>query len=206
MIVCDGDGKAMSWLVRKWRGGLHRYAPAAVKRWLWDREFQSGKWDCLEQMAGDCLYPYIEKYAHGGSILDLGCGPGATANNLPQGSYACYVGVDISETALEKARARSARDGRSLLTHFQQGDLARYQPAQAFNVIVFGDSLYYVPASQHAAVLARYATCLLPNGVMIVRLNGARPVMQALLHAEYAMLEEQCYWKTVWVLVCQRRG
>jgi hypothetical protein len=58
------------------RGLVQRYAPPSIKRWLWNHEYEEGRWKCLDAMAGDCAYPHVERYPKNGNILDLGCGPG----------------------------------------------------------------------------------------------------------------------------------
>ncbi len=74
---------------------VQRYGTADMKKRLWDSEFSSGRWDCLDNMPYDCVYPYVEKYAGKCSILDLGCGPGATGNELGSDRYSSYTGVDL---------------------------------------------------------------------------------------------------------------
>jgi SAM-dependent methyltransferase len=124
-------------------------------------------------MDGDCLYPVIERYGEGRAILDLGCGPGATANEI-DGSYVWYTGVDISRVALEKARLRSIENQRNLRCEYIRSDMALYEPNRRYDVIVFGDSLYYVPRKKIPEMLRRYAGYLSPTGVFIARIKGVR--------------------------------
>jgi hypothetical protein len=62
------------------RGFILSYGPSGIKKRLWDREFSGTKWDFIDNTTGDCIYPYLEKHANHGNILDLGCGSGNTAN------------------------------------------------------------------------------------------------------------------------------
>lgn len=134
-------------VVQKFKSGLRglvqRNGSARIKRWLWDAEFTSGKWDCLDDMSQDCMNPYIERYANKGAVLDLGCGPGATGNELAVDSYHSYTGVDISDVAIDKARARTLRNQRETRNSYCQSDIYSYVPVQQYDVIAFGDSLYY---------------------------------------------------------------
>jgi SAM-dependent methyltransferase len=159
----------MTLLRRKIRGLLQIYGPSTAKRKLWDREYQSGKWDCLDKMRGDCLYDTLESYSKGSSVLDLGSGPGTTCNEIA-GNYLWYTGVDISELALEKARRRTAETGRPC--EFVCSDIATYVPGRLYDVIVCGDSLYYLPESSIEGVLHRYSGYLSPKGVFIARVRG----------------------------------
>jgi SAM-dependent methyltransferase len=135
------------------RGVLQAHGPRNIKQRLWDQEFDGGRWDCLDSTAGDCIYPYLEKYARGGRILDLGCGSGSTSNELAATAYGSYTGVDISEVALEKARKRSQANGRADRNQYFQSDIITYVPSRTFDVILFRDSIAYVPWGRITAVL-----------------------------------------------------
>jgi len=152
-------------LRRKVRGVIQRYGSNAVKRRLWNAEFSSGRWSGLENMEGDCLYPTLEKYSRGKAILDLGCGPGATAAEIR--GYGSYTGVDISEVAIAKAQARNP------LCDFAVSNIESYRPRREYDVILFADSLYYV--ARIPDVLHRYSAYLRPSGVFIARIKGVRP-------------------------------
>jgi SAM-dependent methyltransferase len=151
-------------------GFLASYAPSFVKRRLWDRDFSVGKWDFIDNTVGDCVYPHLERHARGGDILDLGCGPGNTANELAIGAYREYIGVDISAVALEKARKRTQESGRAEKNSFSRSDFLGYAPTQDFDVVLFRESLYHVPYGQVLAILQKYSKHLKKSGVFIVRL------------------------------------
>src|SRR5271155_713184 len=152
------------------RGFLLSYGPSGVKKRLWDKEFSSTKWDFIDNTVGDCVYPYLEKYAQHGNILDLGCGPGNTANELTAEVYRSYVGVDISEAALAKAVKRSQENGRADKNSFVASDFLGYKPTQGFDIILFRESLYHVPYGQVKPILDKYSKNLKAGGVFIVRL------------------------------------
>ena len=151
-------------------GFLASYAPSFIKKRLWDRDFSGGKWDFIDNTVGDCVYPHLERHSRGGDILDLGCGPGNTANELAIDAYRNYIGVDISEVALGKARKRTQENGRANKNSFVRSDFLGYAPAQEFDVILFRESLYHVPYGQVLSILQKYSSHLKKNGVFIVRL------------------------------------
>ncbi len=159
------------------RGFLLSYGPTSVKKLFWDKEFASSKWDFIDNTVGDCVYQYLEKYARGGDILDLGCGPGNTANELAEGAYRNYVGIDISDAALAKATKRTKQNGREQKNSFAQSDFLSYVPPQDFDVILFRESLYHVPFGQVKPILEKYSKHLKEEGVFVVRLyaGDARP-------------------------------
>lgn len=155
-------------------GLLKRFGPADTKKLLWDKEFAGGHWDFIDDTSGDCVYSYLETYSRNGAILDLGCGPGNTANELSEHSYRTYMGVDISDAALSKARKRTEESGRANNTRFELGDFLSYSPSQHVDVILFRESLYHVPLRKVKNMLRRYSQHLRAGGVFIVRLVTSR--------------------------------
>ena len=187
---------------------VQRYGRASLKRRLWDWEFRSGKWNCLEQFGADPIYPLLAAYARGGAILDLGCGPGTTANELNPTAYSRYTGVDISAVALDTARRRSAERGESGRHEYAQSDLTSYVPTRSYRVILAGDSLYYLPPGQIVPTLTRYAQHLAPGGVLLIKLNGMpkhRPLMDRIA-AAFTVIERTEYPPDVAVIACQPKG
>jgi SAM-dependent methyltransferase len=177
-------------------GLLKRYGPSRMKKFFWDREFASGHWDFIDNTVGDPVYPHLEKYVGEGTILDLGCGPGNTANELAC-PYRKYVGVDISEVALAKARARTEQTGRTEKNSFICSDFMSFDPGEQFDVILFRESMYHVPLGKVKTILDKYAQFLAEEGVFVVRLfiqgpKGAkrfrpRAVIQA-IEAEFDLV------------------
>jgi 2-polyprenyl-3-methyl-5-hydroxy-6-metoxy-1,4-benzoquinol methylase len=153
------------------RGLLKRYGPSRIKKILWDQEFSGTHWDFIDNTAGDCVYPHLEKHLKNGSILDLGCGPGNTANELAANAYTIYVGVDISQAALAKATKRTKENGRADKNTFACSDFLSYRPTQQFDVILFRESMYHIPHGEIKATLDHYSEYLKDDGLFIVRMN-----------------------------------
>jgi len=151
------------------RGRVQKWGPAWLKQKQWDQEFADGRWDFIENTSGDLIYQYLEKYCQKGSLLDLGCGSGNTGCELAADAYETYVGVDISEVALNKARQRSGELQRNGRNQYFRSDIATYVPNQAYNVILFRESIYYIPEPKITGLLERYSRHLKPGGVLIVR-------------------------------------
>jgi SAM-dependent methyltransferase len=171
------------------RGALLSFGPQAIKRRVWDSEYRRDMWRFRDHTVGDCVYCHLETHTHHGSILDLGCGSGNTATELSDGAYASYLGVDISEAALEKAAQRSAESGRDGKNRFARADFLDWRPpSEQFDVILFRESMYHVPLSKVKAVLNRYATNLKAGGVFIVRVFAANKETAEIKHRPNAML------------------
>jgi SAM-dependent methyltransferase len=152
------------------RGFIASYGPSSIKKRVWDKEFSGSKWNFINNTAGDCVYPYLEKYAHNGNILDLGCGPGNTANELAADVYHTYVGVDISEAALAKAVRRTKDNDRAGKNSFVNCDFLDYEPKAEFDIILFRESMYHIPYGQVLRILKKFSKHLKSSGVFIVRL------------------------------------
>ncbi len=142
------------------RGFLLSYGPSNIKRRFWDKEYSEEKWSFAYNTVGDCVYPHLERHAAGGSILDIGCGSGNTATEMAETSYRSYLGVDISEAALAKARRRSQECGRQDKNHFECGDFLSYVPTGQYDVILFRESMYHVPLGKVKSTLDRYSKYL----------------------------------------------
>jgi len=189
---------------RKISSFLKAYGPSSLKKILWDKEFASTKWDFIDHTEGDCVYENLEKYARNGSVLDLGCGPGNTANEMANTTYQKYVGVDISEEALAKGRKRTVETGRVGKNFFVQGDFVNYTPAERFDVILFRESMYHVPMARIKETLDRLSSFVKDGGVFIVRMYTAdndsggkdkpRPLaMIHILETEFEVIEKRVY-------------
>lgn len=185
------------------RGALLSYGPRSLRRKVWDKEYRAEKWSFAYNTSGDCVYPHLEKYARGGRILDLGSGSGNTSTEMANSAYRSYVGVDISEAALEKARARSIASGRHGKNTFVCSDFFAFQPTGTFDVILFRESIYHVPLGKIKAILDKYSQYLNPEGVFIVRLftssreslkSKYRPnAMIHIMESEFEVLEKRQY-------------
>jgi 2-polyprenyl-3-methyl-5-hydroxy-6-metoxy-1,4-benzoquinol methylase len=168
--IMNGTVKVTQRVLRFGRAALLSFGPSGLKRIIWDQEYSGNKWDFADHTETDCVYPHLEKYAANGSILDLGCGTGNTANELAANTYEKYLGVDISEVCLNKARKRSEENGRAAKNQFVSGDLLQFTTSEKFDVILLRESLYHVPISKIEPTLNRYAKNLKDSGVFIVRI------------------------------------
>ncbi len=149
---------------------LKRWGTSSTKRSIWDGEFACGQWDYLEHTSDDPIYHYLGKHCNRGSILDLGCGSGNTGCEMDVTGYDLYTGVDISEKAVQRAKARSTSKQRHEKNEYICADIARYEPRKKYDVILFRESLFYVPRSKIIGMLERYRHWLTEQGVFIVRM------------------------------------
>ena len=99
-----------------------------------------------------------------GRALDLACGEGQNAIWLA-GLGWDVVGVDFSEVAIAKARARAERD--AAVVEFGVGDLLEYESEQgAYDLVLL---LYlHLPPSERRLVLERASAALAPDGTLLL--------------------------------------
>jgi len=155
-----------------------KWGTTAAKRQVWDAEYRTGRWTYERggnnNESREPLYRLLEDYCEGASILDLGCGSGMTVLEM-KNNFREYTGVDVSDAAVKTAIAALATEvDRSSKVRFLVSDISRFVPDRKFSVILFRESIYYVPAHRIKPMLERYCDHLLPDGVIIVRLCNRR--------------------------------
>jgi methylase of polypeptide subunit release factors len=179
-----------------------------MKRALWNSEFKGGRWNCLDDTSGDCVYPYVEKYARNGSILDLGCGSGNTGMELDVGAYQQYVGVDISDAAIEQAKRRTEENRRSSKNSYFQSDILSYVPTQQYEVILFREVIYYIATTRVRSMLNEYSKFLKAHGVFIVRIiettGKVRPIVD-IIESNFEIVEKYLPGQTTTAVIVFRQ-
>ena len=138
----------------------------------WNLQYRLGFWDHLDaERAGQGLIQIMQKYVPEASILDLGCGASA---NLPlaPGTYRHYHGVDISDKAIERARALGRAD-----TSYDTADILTYVPKEAYDAILLREVVGHLPLAKISGLLRRLSGFLTPDGVIMVQIwaGGMNP-------------------------------
>jgi ubiquinone/menaquinone biosynthesis C-methylase UbiE len=101
-------------------------------------------------------------------VLDVGCGPGASAFALAEvlGGGAQVVGVDLAAAMVARAR-RHQRRGAAPAVRFLVGDATRLPfPSGSFDLVTGHSFLYLVP--DPLAVLAEVRRVLAPGGGLVL--------------------------------------
>jgi 2-polyprenyl-6-hydroxyphenyl methylase/3-demethylubiquinone-9 3-methyltransferase len=178
------------------RGIVKRWGPSSLKQAVWDVEFRRGHHlHDLARHGRSAICDTVERYANGGDVLDLGCSDGHIGFRLDPGKYRGYTGVDISEIAIKEARAHSAAlpGAYAARPEFHVADIAKYEPSRPYDVILFKDSLYYIPKTPLLKILMRLRPSLKPAGVFIVEMdNIARHSwIRDLVRRNFTMVEDR---------------
>jgi len=132
----------------------------------WETEYRAGRWAYLKGLQEAARYGVVASWLRQtmppGALLDVGCGEAILAGHLARDRVTRYVGVDISQAALDLARLPAGWG------ELVCGRLEDYAPPEGatFAAIVFNEVLFFTDAPD--AMLARYRAWLAPGGVGIV--------------------------------------
>jgi SAM-dependent methyltransferase len=106
------------------------------------------------------------------TVLDVGCGTGWLANTCAY-HYRCSTsGVDLSATALDRAREISSLLGVSRLTHFRRLDLFELDGSETYDIVASLGVLHH--AANAAAAVRAISRCVGRDGVLYLGLYHAR--------------------------------
>jgi trans-aconitate 2-methyltransferase len=115
-------------------------------------------------------------------IYDLGCGPGNSTELLVERFPNAHItGTDNSESMLASARKRLPA------CHFELGDIAHCQPADAPDLIYANAALHWV--DDHETLVPRLFAALAPGGVLAIQMPDNRDEPTHHLMREVATLD-----------------
>ncbi|MFY9920572.1 MAG: class I SAM-dependent methyltransferase [Mycobacterium sp.] len=125
-----------------------------------------------------------------GRALDLGCGEGADAVWLAERGWN-VVAVDVSETALGRAREAASSRGVSDRIEFVQLDLSDGFPDGTFD-LVSSQFLHSTIRLDRTMILAKAARAIRPGGLLVIVDHGSAPPWVSKLdhHHEFPSVEE----------------
>lgn len=119
----------------------------------------------------------------GTRALDLGCGEGADAIWLAEHGWN-VVAVDVSGTALSRAREAAADRGVAARIDFQQHELTTSFPDGPFD-LVSAQFLHSTLEMDRPAILRRAAAALAPGGTLLIVDHAAAPPWASKLHQHH---------------------
>ena len=108
-----------------------------------------------------------------GRALDLGCGEGADAVWLAERGWD-VVAVDISETALGRAREAASARGVGDRIEFVRLDLSDGSPDGMFD-LVSSQFLHSTVRLDRTTILAKAAQAIRPGGLLVIVDHGSAP-------------------------------
>lgn len=144
---------------KQWRRG-----DLPVAREVWESEYSNDHWKFMRGLEELPRYSIIAGYFRyfkpGGSLLDVGCGEGILQKKLGPCGYSKYVGIDISEAAIDQAALQNDEK-----TIFVCINALNYTPQERFDAIVFNEILYYF--DEPLQMVEKYKQCLNEEGIII---------------------------------------
>jgi SAM-dependent methyltransferase len=158
------------------------------RRRRWNRQYAAGEWEWLARPGELARYSVLAGYTlelkPGSRLLDVGCGEGLLRDRLHPAAFKQYLGVDFEEPIRRAAQRIDER------TRFVAADMNFFVPDDAFDVIVFNESLYLF--RDVADGLKRYETFLAPKGVFLISMHGGpkTDAIWSLLRERYATIDE----------------
>lgn len=141
-----------------------------VSKEKWENQYKSGHWERLENIDELSRYSVITGYydyylsegiLNQGNILDVGCGHGILQKKLKRIGYTTYLGLDVSEIAINTASENTDNN-----TSFYQHDIETYDTTQKFDCIIFNEVLVYIKSP--FSIISKYTKFLSKNGIMII--------------------------------------
>jgi ubiquinone/menaquinone biosynthesis C-methylase UbiE len=117
---------------------------------------------------------------NGNRALDLGCGEGADAIWLAERGWT-VVAVDVSTTALSRARAAAESRGMTERIDFQHHDLTSGFPPGNFD-LVSAQFLHSTVEMDRTALLRRAAAVVAPGGTFLIVDHAAAPPWASKIH------------------------
>lgn len=137
----------------------------------WNHQYATGQWEGLkaplEQARFETCIALLRRHAAGGDLLEIGCGEGLLLQRLSPNDYRQFVGVDISEVAIQRATGLA-----NPRANFLVADMRQLELEQKFDAVIFTESIYYV--SRCDELLRRYTRFLREHGVFVVSVFNNR--------------------------------
>jgi SAM-dependent methyltransferase len=178
------------------RALMKRWGTKWMKQAAWEAEFRRGhNLHKVSRSYRSAICVVVEQYSRGGDILDLGCSDGHIGLGLNTDAYHTYTGVDISKIATDVAfaKVRSIAPERAHRNKFCVHDIGRWTPSDPLDVILFKDSIYYLPKSDLRESLSHYSRYLKEGGVFIVQMDNIQRHgwIRAYIRENFKMIEDR---------------
>jgi 2-polyprenyl-3-methyl-5-hydroxy-6-metoxy-1,4-benzoquinol methylase len=154
-----------------------------------DEKYRRGDWN-FHTEGTDELAVVIRHYLRAGDLLIMGCGGASILKDIETSNLKSALGIDLSQEAIRLA-SRFASEKIS----FQMADMVAFQCPRPLDVILFSESLNYVPIADQASLLRRLAESLKPGGVFVVTIAQAKRyanILEGIRH-NFRLLEDRAF-------------
>lgn len=153
-----------------------------------DEKYRQGHWRHSDSV--DELVAIIHRYLRGGDLLIMGCGGASVLESVELQDLKSALGIDLSQEAIRLA-SRFASDKVS----FQLADMVTFECPHPYDLILFSESLYYVPVASQESLLRRLAAHLKPGGVFLVTFAQAKRYKNMIngIRRNFAVIEDRTF-------------
>lgn len=166
----------------------------------WDSEYASGKWDFLGAIPEDAhkaiIASYMDRVKPDGRVLDVGCGPGNLSVVLRKFGYRSYLGIDVSQAAIDRASQYADDSTRFLIVPGEH-----FETPERFDTIIFNESLNYF--SNPADTLERYSRLHAKDGVFVISMSLSS--VRNAIHKLKIWRDIEAKWRVIDETVIYRR-
>jgi SAM-dependent methyltransferase len=149
------------------------YCPLGFLEWIANRSSSSLRFRV--SVTPELLQPFLSNK----HVVELGCGSGIIAGKFLEYGASSYLGIDIAESAIEKARSRHANNARM---QFQVGNVADL-PSLSADLIVSLGLFDWLTDDEIAAVFRQSG-----KADFLHAIAERRPGIQQWLHRSYVQL------------------
>jgi 2-polyprenyl-3-methyl-5-hydroxy-6-metoxy-1,4-benzoquinol methylase len=146
--------------------GIHylatRFGWKKLRSQAFDAKYKSGDWSFRNEGSGE-LADVVRRYLNSGDLLIMGCGGASILKDFKASELKSSLGIDLSEEAIRLASHFSSKT-----ISFRVADMTTFKCPYPVDVILFSESLNYVPEIRQEALLRRLAADLKPTGAFVV--------------------------------------
>ena len=173
--------------------GIHflvtRFGPERLRGFAFDEKYGQGGWN-FPAAGENELAAVVDRYLGAGDLLIMGCGGASILEGLDTKGLSSVLGIDISGEAI-----RLADHFASSRVSFLQTDMVKFVCPRSYDVILFSESLYYVPAAQREPLLQRLAEHLKPGGVIVATFSQAKRYRKIIrnIRRQFATIEARTF-------------
>ena len=173
--------------------GIHyfvtRFGPERLRSIAFDEKYRKGDWDFYAEEPEE-LRSVVRTHLRQGDLLIMGCGGASILEGLEEDSFSSALGIDLSQEAIQLA-SRYLTEKIS----FQQANMLEFVSPQSYDVILFSESLYYVPLSLQEEFLHRILRDLKLGGVVIVTIAQSERYEESiqLIRQNFDIIEDKSF-------------
>jgi SAM-dependent methyltransferase len=173
--------------------GIHyfawRFGWKKLRSQAFDAKYRSGDWSFGDDGSG-ALASVIRDYLNKGDLLIMGCGGASILKDFQTDEISSSLGIDLSEEAIRLANRFASKN-----ITFYVADMMTFKSPHAVDVILFSESLYYIPENKQQLLLRQLSADLKPSGAFIVTLAESKRykgMLDSIRH-HFCVLEDRTF-------------